>query len=232
MFKRISLIAAAALFAANTHAGPVAISQKSANATTYSFFVIKAKKLRGTLQQGIRDLALAIAPYGVTPCIVAADSNAAISCGVPGDTYSMQPAVNEFFTYDLAFNMKDLPPINDRKGLNKDGAYNQVYAVNFLQPVGLTPGDAAGRNPVHVRFAVPVTEFSFMVDGGNPIAMASDAVRLSVNGVPVDPVALVPGTPTFVGIADAAGFTEVTIEGVAGYTQAFIADAFSFVPMQ
>jgi len=32
--------------------------------------------------------------------------------------------------------------------------YNQVYAVNFLQPVGTIPGDSARRNPVRVQFTI------------------------------------------------------------------------------
>jgi hypothetical protein len=139
---------------------------------------------------------------------------------------------NEFFTYDLAFNFKDLPPINDRKGLNKDSAYNQVYAVNFLQPVGTIPGDAAGRNPVHVQFAVPVTEFSFLADGGQAIAPASTQIQFTVNGVALPPQDLTPGTPIRLGVADPVGFTEVTINALGGYTQAFIASEFAFLPMQ
>lgn len=229
--RLIATACALALGFAASHAAadPVAISQASAGAKTYSFFIIKTKKLRGTFAQGVADLANALAPYGVTPCVVSADANGAISCGKPAQADYMLPVPGEFFTYDLAFNMKDWPPINDRKGLNKDSAYNQVYAVNFLQPVGMTPGDAQGRNPVHVQFADPVTEFSFVVDSGNPIATASDAITFIVNGVALAPQPLVAGTPVRVGVADPAGFTEVAIVATGGQTQAFIADAFSFV---
>ena len=229
----LSIACAVAIVCAVTaaKAQPYAIAQASTNATTYSFFLIKTKKLRGTYAQGVADLANALAPYGVTPCIVAGDVNGTISCGKPSQPDYLLPVPNEFFTYDLAFNFKDWPPINDRKGLNKDSAYNQVYAVNFLQPVGMIPGDAAGRSPVHVQFADPVTEFSFMVDGGQAIAPASTAIQFIVNGVALDPQPLVPGTPVRVGVADPAGFTEVAIVALGGQTQAFMADAFSFVPM-
>lgn len=230
--KRFSTLVAAVAcaLAASAHAEPFAIAQASPGATTYDFFVVKAKKLRGTLEQGIADLAAALAPYGVTPCVVASDTNASISCGKPADALFMLPVPQEFFTYDLAFNFKDLPPINDRKGLNKDSAYNQVYAVNFLSPVGTTPGDSAGRNPVHVQFADPVTEFSMRVDGGQAIAPASTAIQFIVNGVALAPQDLTPGTPIVVGVADPAGFTEVAIVALGGYTQAFVAADFAFVP--
>ena len=231
--KPISSIAAAVAcaFAVSAHAAPSAISQASPGATTYDFFVVKAKKLRGTLAQGIADLAAAVAPYGVTPCVIAADTNAGISCGKPADPLFMLPLPQEFFTYDLAFNFQDLPPINDRKGLNKDSAYNQVYAVNFLSPVGTIPGDTAGRNPVHVQFADPVTEFSMRVDGGQAISPASRAIQFIVNGVALDPQPLTPGTPIVVGVADPAGFTEVAIVALGGDTNAFVASDFAFVPM-
>lgn len=229
--------AAAALIALSVgagvaHADPYAINQISAGSTNYAFFIIKAKKIRGTMAQATLDLASALAPYGVSPCIVTADANGTIVCGNPSTPTFMLPVPNEFFTYDLADNFKDLPPINDRKGLNKDSAYNQVYAVNFLQPVGTIPGDAAGRNPVHVQFALPVTEFSFLADGGQAIAPASTQIQFTVNGVALPPQDMVPGTPVRLGVADPAGFTEVTINALGGYTQAFIASEFAFLPMQ
>ena len=228
--------AAAALIALSVgagvaHADPYAINQISAGSTNYAFFIIKQKKLQTTVAQATLNLANALAPYGVSPCIVTADANGTIVCGNPSTPNFMLPVPNEFFTYDLADNFKDLPPINDRKGLNKDGAYNQVYAVNFLQPVGMIPGDAAGRNPVHVQFAVPVTEFSFLADGGQAIAPASTQIQFTVNGVALPPQDMVPGTPVRLGVADPVGFTEVTINALGGYTQAFIASEFAFLPM-
>lgn len=219
-----------AAFAAAAHAEPFAISQPSVGATNYAFFLVKEKKVRTTVAQAILDLAAALQPYGITPCIVTGDANGAISCGKPSTAGFMLPVPGEFFTYDLAFNFQDLPPIRDRKGLNKDGAYNQIYAVNFLQPVGTIPGDSAGRNPVHVRFADPVTEFSFKADGGQAIAPASESITFIVNGVALPPQRLTPGTPIVVGVADPAGFTEVAIVAGGGQTQAFIASEFAFVP--
>jgi hypothetical protein len=214
------------------HADPVAITQMSAGATDYAFFIIKTKKLRGTYAQGVQDLANALAPYGVTPCVVSTDVNGTIACGTPGTPTFMLPVPNEFFTYDLAFNFKDLPPINDRKGLNKDSAYNQVYAVNFLQPVGTIPGDLQGRNPVRVQFGAPVTEFSFLADGGQAISPASRQIQFTVNGIALAPQDLTPGTPIRLGVQDPLGFTEVTINALGGDTNAFIASEFAFVPMQ
>ena len=234
MKRRHSVIACAAALAclaSTANAAPYAITQASPDAKTYSFFIIKAKKLRGTYEQGVAALATALAPYGVTPCIVSGDANGTISCGKPSQPDYMLPVPGEFFTYDLAFNFKDWPPISDRKGLNKDSAYNQVYAVNFRQPVGTIPGDLAGRSPVRVQFADPVTEFSFMVDGGQAIAPASTAIQFVVNGVALEPQWLTPGTPVRLGVADPAGFTEVSVVPLGGQTQAFVADAFSFVPM-
>jgi hypothetical protein len=229
--------AAAALIALSVgagvaHADPYAINQISAGSTNYAFFILKPSKLKTTVAQATLNLANALAPYGVSPCIVTADANGTIVCGTPSTPTFMLPVPNEFFTYDLADNFKDLPPINDRKGFNKDGLYNQVYAVNFLQPVGMTPGDAAGRNPVHVQFAVPVTEFSFLADGGQAIAPASTQIQFTVNGIALPPQDMTPGTPVRLGVADPAGFTEVTINALGGYTQAFIASEFAFLPMQ
>ena len=153
--RTVAALVALSVAAGVAHADPYAINQVTAGSTNYAFFIIKAKKIRGTMAQATLDLANALAPYGVSPCIVNADANGTIVCGTPSTPTFMLPVPNEFFTYDLAFNFKDLPPINDRKGLNKDSAYNQVYAVNFLQPVGTIPGDSAGRNPVRVQFAVP-----------------------------------------------------------------------------
>ena len=229
--KAAAALAALIVAAGAAQAEPYAINQASAGATNYAFFLIKAKKIRGTMAQATQDLADALAPYGVTPCVVSTDVNGSIACGTPSTPSFMLPVPNEFFTYDLAFNFKDLPPINDRKGLNKDSAYNQVYAVNFLQPVGTIPGDSVGRNPVHVQFAQPVTEFSLLVDGGQAIAPASTDIQLIVNGVALPPQPLTPGTPVRVGVADPAGFTEVAIVALGGYTQAFIASEFAFLPM-
>ena len=212
-------------------ADPLPINQASKGATTYSFFLIKENKLKNmSVAQATSNLAQAVQPYGVTPCIVAGDTNASIACGVPSSPTFMLAAPGEFLTYDLA-NFQDLPPIKDRRVFNKDSAYNQVYAVNFLSPVGNIPGDSAGRSPVHVRFSVPVTEFSMLVDGGQAIAPASDNIQFVVNGVTLAPQSYVAGTPTVIGVWDPAGFTEVAIIAGGGQTQAFLADRFSFVPM-
>jgi hypothetical protein len=61
-------------------------------------------------------------------------------------------------------------------------------------------------------------------------AVAID-IQLIVNGVALPPQPLTPGTPVRVGVADPAGFTEVAIVALGGYTQAFIASEFAFVPM-
>jgi hypothetical protein len=215
----------------SAQAQPVAISAASPNATTYSFFLINAKKAPGGPAVALASLTAAVAPYGVTPCILAADFNAAIVCGTPSQPTFMMGAIGEFYSYDLAFNMKDLPPLNDKKVFNKSSIYNQIYAVNFLSPVGTIPGGPAVV-PAHVHFAVPVTEFSILVDGGNPIAMASDAIQFVVNGVTLDPQPLIPGTPIVVGVQDPNGFTDVGVIGFGGQSNAFIADRFAFVVKQ
>lgn len=228
----VFLLAVLGLTGSTALAAPAAISQASAAVTTYSFFVIKAKKLRNmTLAQGTAKLAAALRPYGVTPCVVDADTNASIACGMPSSPTFMLPVPGEFFTYDISFNFDDLPPLNDYQGFNKDSAYNQVYAVNFKSPVG-TPGDTSGRVPIHVRFAVPVSEFSMRVDSGNPLAPASGAIQFEVNGVAIAPQPLAVGVPTFVGVQDPAGFSEVTIIPVGGQSQGFIGDSFSFLPLR
>lgn len=233
MKMRVFLLAVLGLTGIPALAAPSAITQASAGVTNYSFFVLKAKKLRDmTVARGTANLAAALQPYGVTPCVVESDTNASIACGAPSSPTFMLPLPGEFFTYDLAFNFHDLPPIDDRQVFNKDSAYNQVYAVNFKSPVGTTPGDTSGRVPIHVRFAVPVSEFSMRVDSGNPLAPASGAIQFEVNGVAIEPQPLAVGAPTFVGVQDPAGFTEVTIIPVGGQSQAFIGDSFSFLPRQ
>ena len=78
---------------------------------------------------------------------------------------------------------------------------------------------------------MPVTEFSFLADGGQAIAPASTAIQFIVNGVALDPQPITPGTPIRVGVSDPAGFAEVSIVAHGGQTQAFIASEFTFLPM-
>ena len=233
--KTIATLLAGVTLAASATAmaQPYPISQATAGATNYEFFVIRDKKLRNmSVAQATEVLRQALAPYGVTPCIVQGDFNTSIACGKPTDPDFMMPLAGEFFTYDLAYNFKDVEPVANKKlNVNKDGQYNQVYAVNFRSPQDGVAGDAAGRNPVRIQFAWPVTEFSFLADGGQAIAPASTQIRFTVNGVALAPQDLTPGTPKVVGVADPAGFTEVTIEALGGFTQAFIASDFAFVPM-
>lgn len=228
LFTGLALLASATVMAE-----PYPVMQASPGATTYDFFLIKEKKLRDkmTVAQATEVLAQALAPYGVTPCIVASDSNGSIACGKPSEVGFMMPLANEFFTYDMTTNFQDLPPIRDKKRFNKDGQYDQVYAVNFRQPTGDSPGDSRGRAPVHVQFADPVTEFSMRVDGGQATSPASTAIQFVVNGVALPPQPLTPGTPVVVGVADPAGFTEVGIVALGGGTQAFVASDFAFVSM-
>src|ERR1044071_2625268 len=101
--RTVAALVALSVAAGVAHADPYAINQVTAGSTNYAFFLIKAKKIRGTMAQATLDLANALAPYGVSPCVVNADADWTIVCGNPATPTFMLPVPNEFFTYDLAF---------------------------------------------------------------------------------------------------------------------------------
>lgn len=208
-------------------AEPVAISQRSPDAKTFSFFTIDAKRANPSVAVAKSRLTNALAPYGITPCYVLADANAAIDCPLTA-TWHMTPTPGKIFSYSRETSLQVLPPISDRKSFNKDRVYKQVWVANFTTPTGsLTSTEIF---PIGAAdFTSPVTEFSFKVDAGQVDAQAVDAIQLTVNGITLDPQPVTAGSPVVVGVSDPAGFTTVEIQGIGGQSGAYVADQFSFV---
>src|SRR3954465_15170107 len=117
--KTAAAFVALSIAAGVAHADPYAINQVTAGSTNYAFFMIKAKKIRGTMAQATLDLADALAPYGVSPCVVTGDANGTIVCGNPATPTFMLPVPNEFFTYDLRFKFKDPAPATNTQNAQK-----------------------------------------------------------------------------------------------------------------
>ena len=113
--------AAAALIALSVgagvaHADPYAINQISAGSTNYAFFIIKAKKIRGTMAQATLDLANALAPYGVSPCVVNADANGTIVCGNPATpTFMARANIESGIVYGLSSVLHERVTLKDGK---------------------------------------------------------------------------------------------------------------------
>lgn len=208
-------------------AEPVAISQRSPDAKTFSFFTIDAKRASPSVAVAKSRLTNALAPYGITPCYVLADANAAIDCPLTA-TWHMTPTPGKIFSYSRETSLQVLPPISDRKAFNKDRVYKQVWASNFTTPAGsLTTSEVFPIGAVD--FTSPVIEFSFKVDAGQVAAQAVEAIQLTVNGVALNPQPVSAGSPVVVGVSDPAGFTTVEIQGIGGQSGAYVADQFSFV---
>ena len=229
-YKTIS-VAVGLVLAISTGAAlaePVAISQRSPDAKTFSFFTIDAKRASPSVGVAKTRLSNALATYGITPCYVLADANAAIDCPLTA-TWHMSPTPGKIFSYSRETSLQVLPPISDRKSFNKDRVYKQVWAANFTSPVGsLTASEVFPIGAV--VFTSPVTEFSFKVDAGQVAAQAVDAIQFTVNGITLEPQPVSAGSPVVVGVSDPAGFITVEIQGIGGQSGAYVADQFAFVP--
>lgn len=218
-------------------AEPVAITQPDANATTFSFFSIDAKKASPSVAVAKARLTKALAPYKIKPCYVTADLNGSINCPLTASWY-MVPTPGELYTYNRESSLQVLPPIADTKVFNKGKVYKQVWAANFFT------GSTVMQNRIYpvgsIRFTQPVTEFSFKVDAGQALAPSATALQLVIKGpaLPAEglalaPQSLTPGTPSVVGVREPLGFTEVQVTALGGQNdaRAYIADRFAFVPM-
>lgn len=225
------------LTAGTASAVPFPVSQPSADATTFSFFRIDAKKAVPSVAVAKARLTRALAPYKIKPCYVTADLNGSINCPLTASWY-MVPTPGEFYTYNRESSLQVLPPIADTKDFNKGKVYKQVWAANFFTGSTVTPNRTY---PVgSITFTRPVTEFSFKVDAGQALAPSATAIQLVIKGpaLPAEglalaPQSLTPGKPSVVGVGEPLGFTEVQVTALGGQNdaRAYVADQFAFVPM-
>ncbi|MFZ2407421.1 MAG: hypothetical protein WAW41_19975 [Methylobacter sp.] len=203
-------------------AAPRAISVMAGGATTYSFFMVDAKRLNGrTVAQLQNELQqqLDSNSTGLTACWVTGDLNATnINCG----NGAMRFGNTELYTYNLETNIAGVAFVLDR-------AIREAQGANFISPNVTVPGDTTGR-VVRIHFNRRVAQFGMLVDAGAATAPSVNAIQFIVNQqtIPIQP--LVPGTANFVGVEDPQGFSDVTIIA-SGTPRAWIADQFSYVPL-
>ena len=198
------------------------LSVQPSGGSTFALYFFDTKKV--SINQELPILTAELAPYGLTPCTVNTDINySPIICGKGLVSFG----ANELYTYGRPLNLQSQPITLDR-------GVKQVFAANFLSPVGLTPGDSIGRI-VHVKFNKPITQFALSVDSGQASTTSIDAITYVVGtGASAVEITqpLTPGVGQWSGISLASGFTEVTIVPVGGTTgaQAFVLDQITAVP--
>jgi hypothetical protein len=181
---------------------PALMPFQPAGGTTFATFLINAKKAGSTTIKELVKLTGQLKPFGLSPCLVAADLNATpITCG----NGLVKFGTNELYTYGRPFNLQKV-----RVKLNK--GVSQPFAANFRSSVGLIPGDNVGRT-VHVHFNEPVAQFAMNLDSGQLSAPSIDSVKFVV-GLAPDQVELTqflqPGTQ-WAGVQLPSGFTDLAI---------------------
>lgn len=220
--KAIALLGCIAVIPAE--ARPVAISAINAGAQVYEFYILDAAKLSKiglTVGQEFTKLTTQLAPFGIKPCQIATDLNGTgVSCG-DTTTGTIRFSSNEFFTYNNGFELPGSPiPANQL-----DAGVNKRYGSNFLAPTVIGDLGTPGR-PFTVHFSHRVAQFGMLVDGPNG---SIGGVQFIVNHQPMPIIPLVANTPTFVGVEDTLGFTDVTVIPSGGQSMTFVADQFSFL---
>lgn len=197
------------------------INAQPIGGTTFALFYIDIRKVASATQE-IAILASHLSPYGLTPCRISADVNyTPISCGG-----LVKFGINQLYTYGRPLNLQRVP-IATNKGVK------QVFAANFLSPVGLIPGDSVGRS-IHVHFTQPVVRFAMNIDSGQAATPSIDSITI-VEGPIGSQVSvsqnITPGTTQWVGVESADGFTDLDIIPVGGPTgaQAYVTDQISIV---
>jgi hypothetical protein len=194
--------------------------------TTYALFFFNTQKLVSSPAQELATLKGQLRPFGLSPCLVAADVNATpIRCG----NGLVLLGTNELYTYGRPANLQRVP-------LTLNKGVKQVFGANFRSPVGLIPGDSVGRT-VHYHSVVPVAQFAINFDSGQLSAPSIYAVKFVV-GIGASQVALTkvlqPGTQ-WAGVQVPAGFTDLAVVplkdplNITTNAQAFVADQFSVV---
>ena len=237
--KLIGLAVVCAGLSSQAQAAPNLISAMGNGATTYSMFVVDvAKALKAGFsvaqaQSALQtELDLNTTAPKLTACYVAGDLNITpVNCG----NGAIQFRNADFYTYNIPSNIKIYPM---SKTLNP--LFLETQGANFLSSttnaVGqIIPGDTIGR-VVNVHFKQRVAQFGMLVDAGQAGAPSVSGIQFLVNRQTTQVQTLTGGVPTFAGVEDAAGFTDVTIitSGEIGSTteaRAWIADHFSFVPL-
>jgi hypothetical protein len=237
--KLVSLAVVCAGLSSQAQAAPILISAMGNAATTYSLFIVDSAKavkdgftvaeVQFALQT---ELDLNTTAPKLTACYVAGDLNITpVNCG----NGAMQFRKADFYTYNIPSNIKTYPMSKTLKPL-----FLETQGANFLSSttnaVGqIIPGDTTGR-VVNVHFKQRVAQFGMLVDAGQAGAPSVSGIQFLVNRQTTQVQTLTGGVPTFAGVEDAAGFTDVTIltSGEIGSTteaRAWIADHFSFVPL-
>ncbi len=237
--KLISLAVVCVGLSSQAQAAPKLISVMGNGVTTYSMFIVDSAK---TLKAGLSviqaqtalqaDLNLNTSSPKLTACYVAGDLNITpVNCG----NGAMQFRNADFYTYNIPSNIPVFPLSKNLKSL-----FLETQGANFLSSttnaVGqIIPGDTTGR-VVNVHFKQRVAQFGMLVDAGQAGAPSVSGIQFLVNRQTTSKQMLTGGIPNFVGVEDAAGFTDVTIltSGEMGSTteaRAWIADHFSFVPL-
>ena len=199
-----------ALLASTTsYAAPTQVYFEDGSAHAYQFFVLNKKATNTT------KLLLANELYPVIPVFLKTDINQT-PIEVPGAKFG----TNQLYSYWGNFTFTEFKSANKALALVK-----QKFAVNFRSPVGLIPGDPTG-GVVHVHFDKPVTYFGAWFSGRVDVAL-TDIVQFIVNGTVIEED-VSSGLPTFVGVEDFGGFTDLDIVPIGGATQAYLFDKPSF----
>lgn len=212
MQKSVSVLAAAiALASVTANAAPTPVFIEDATAESYQFFSIDFRKAKPTV---IRDLNNEI--YPTKAVVLTNDVNQTpIKAGIA--TFG----TNQMYSYWSNFTFKEIKFVN--KDLSR--AVKQKFLVNFRSPVGLIPGDQFG-NVVHVHFDKPVTYFGAWFSGRPDFAL-TDTVQYVVNNAIVEQN-VSSGYPTFIGVEDVDGFTDLDIVPVGGGNQVYLFDKPSY----
>jgi hypothetical protein len=163
-----------------------------------------------------------LAPFGVKPCQILTDLNqTGIACGDAANGF-IQFGRNEFFTYNTPF---DLDP--SFTGKIEDPGVTKRYGSNFLATTMIGQVQTPGR-AVQYHFTQRMAQFGLTLESVNG---AVGAVQFIVNNQVLPAQTVTPNTPTFFGVQDAHGFTDVTIVPSGGLTMSYIADHFSYLPL-
>ena len=211
-----------------TGSAPALISYQPTGGTTYALFYMNTQRLVSSQAQELARLTDQLSPFGLSPCLVAADVNATpIKCG----NGLVEFGTNELYSYGRPFNLQKVP-------LTLDRGVKQVFGANFLSAVRLIPGDSTGRT-VHFHSKELVAQVAINIDSGQLGAPSIYAVKFVV-GTGVDQVALTqvlqPGTQ-WAGVQVPAGFTDLAVVplldpnqlNITTNAQAYVTDQFSVV---
>jgi len=242
--KRLSLAVVCAGLSYQVQATPTVLQTMGSSAVTYSFFTVKnppAGVSIPTIQNLLQNnLNASTASTKLTACWVSGDSNVTpINCG----NGAMQFGNADMYTYNGASNIPGFSVskaplvVSDPKSDTLDQVILSSKGTNFVVgTVGIpNSGDVVGR-VVNIHFNQRVAQFGMLVDGGQLDAPSAKGIQFLVNHQSTSVQSLTNGVPTFVGVEDKAGFTDITIiasgeTGTTSDSRAWIADQFSFVPM-